>query len=248
MYSYGFPGAESTPSAEASVGAGAWIEEERPGIETGKGKGKGRETFEQVWTSTQRQYAQHGQNQAQQQGGHQENAADGADVLTLLASPSFNPDFPDDEQDQIPNDLSDYQAQDTGLSAEEIQMLDSFRRPSQNQGQSQSQSQDRGANKITQNSLIPDIDTFLSSLPAQTPTSETELRDAVLTGLSGAEDWVAVEERYQDEVWGFLKPVLQAAAAEMEESRQDGEDQGTGHGQDGPAVARLKMILMHMRA
>ena len=71
----------------------------------------------------------------------------------------------------------------------------------------------------------------------------------MLTGLPGAEDWVAVEEMYQDEVWGYLKPALQAAAKEMEEQNQ-GQDQGQGGstGEDGPAVARLKMILRHMRA
>lgn len=55
--------------------------------------------------------------------------------------------------------------------------------------------------------LVPDIGAFLDTTQPQTGTgdanaSATSLRDAVLTGLPGAEDWVAVEEMYQDEVWG----------------------------------------------
>lgn len=84
-------------------------------------------------------------------------------------------------------------------------------------------------------------------MPAQ--STETDLRDAVLTGLSGSEDWVAVEERYHDEVWGFLKPVLQAAKTEIDSQQRQGNKDGlSGQGEDGPAVARLKMILRHMGA
>ena len=79
----------------------------------------------------------------------------------------------------------------------------------------------------------------------QTANDATALRDAVLTGLPGAEDWVAVEERYHDEVWGYLKPVLEEVAKEMESGRQR---EGQGGDGDGPAVVRLKMILRHMQA
>src|SRR5699024_2601467 len=96
-------------------------------------------------------------------------------------------------------------------------------------------------------SLIPDIDNFLSTVPAQTQNDATALRDAVLTGLPGAEEWVAVEEKYQDEVWGFLKTVLEEARREMEEKEENGGDMEKGR-EDGPAVARLKMILRHMGA
>lgn len=211
---------------------------------TGTGKGKGKEaetdTFERVW-STQQQYQP--QDRGQEQGQtYTQVPTDGSDVLTLLSSPTFNPDFPDEanaegETNQIP-DLSDYTPESTGLSPSELQTLESFRR-SQGQGQSRPQT------RITSTSLIPDIDDFLSNMPAQsTATEETQLRDAVLTGLSGSEDWVSVEERYHDEVWGFLKPVLQAAQKEIEDKE---ENPGEQTDEDGPAVARLKMILRHMR-
>lgn len=212
--------------AEAEVEAEAGIQ---PVRQDGKGKGKGKErdTFEQAWSSAQHPV----------QPGHIQSQTDGADVLDLLTSPTFNADFPDADNEQIPNDLSDYtpDTASTGLSPSELQTLHSFRR-------SQDQSQPQQA-KISSSSLIPDIDDFLSNVPPS--TAETDLRDAVLTGLSGSEDWVSVEERYHDEVWGFLKPALQAAQNEIQ-AKEDGQDpSGQGDG-DGPAVARLKMILRHM--
>lgn len=74
-------------------------------------------------------------------------------------------------------------------------------------------------------------------------STSTSLRDSVLANLPGAGDWIGVQERYHDEVWGFLQPVLEEAKAEIEEKGVE----GLGHGEDGPAVRRLKMILMHMK-
>ncbi|KAJ5425210.1 hypothetical protein N7465_000280 [Penicillium sp. CMV-2018d] len=74
-------------------------------------------------------------------------------------------------------------------------------------------------------------------------SNSTSLRDAVLANLPGAGDWIGVQERYHDEVWGFLQPVLEEARAEIEEKGVE----GLGPGEDGPAVRRLKMILMHMK-
>lgn len=69
----------------------------------------------------------------------------------------------------------------------------------------------------------------------------------MLTSLPGAEDWVAVEERYHDEVWGFLRPTLEAAKQEIESGGGEASRQGPdGSAVDGPAVARLKMVLRHM--
>lgn len=131
-----------------------------------------------------------------------------------------------------------------------MQILDSFRRQDHHPHPHQQQHRQRNLNPT---SLVPDIGAFLDTTPQQTTSTSTadadatSLRDAVLTGLPGAEDWVAVEEMYQDEVWGYLKPALQAAAKEMEEQNQ-GQGQGGSTGEDGPAVARLKMILRHMGA
>ena len=50
------------------------------------------------------------------------------------------------------------------------------------------------------------------------------------------------DERQKD----LLKPALEEAAREMENSHDD--HGGDSQGDEGPAVARLKMILRHMRA
>lgn len=91
---------------------------------------------------------------------------------------------------------------------------------------------------------MPDIDTFLSQgynegLGQGLDQAQGQrLRDEVLVQLPGAGDWVGVQERYHEEVWGFLGPVLEAARKEVE--------QGLGQDGEGPAVRRLRMILGHM--
>ncbi|PLB37158.1 uncharacterized protein BDW47DRAFT_107491 [Aspergillus candidus] len=159
------------------------------------------------------------------------NDQDGSDVLTLLSSPTFDPEFPATETEPfepIETDLS------ATLTDAERTTLDSFRR------------QHQPSTQITSHSLIPDIGSFLDTIPASAQSDATQLRDTVLSGLPGAADWVALEEQYQDEVWGYLKPTLEAAAREMEERDETGKD-GNGQQEDGPAVRRLKMVLMHMR-
>lgn len=179
-------------------------------------------------------------------------STDGAAVVSLLSDASFDPNF-DPGAEEIDLDPA---ASPPPLTASEIETLESFRRQMgssdtgmsgslQSQRQQQQQQQ-----QLSAQSLIPDIDTFLQQNdPAYTqqttdPNSATSLRDNVLTNLPGATEWVTVQERYHDEVWGYLRPALEAAKAEMEENRGGGE----GHGEDGPAVRRLKMILKHMKA
>ncbi|KAL4889323.1 hypothetical protein BDV59DRAFT_118737 [Aspergillus ambiguus] len=145
---------------------------------------------------------------------------DGAEVVTLLNSPTFSPEFPG-EVDPPETDLSET------LTAAELQTLASFRRDP--------------PPRLTSLSLVPDIDSILDS--AATPASDaTALRDAVIAGLPGAADWVAVEERYHDEVWGYLRPTLEAARKEMDEGTR-----GPDGGAEGPAVRRLRMVLKHMQ-
>jgi len=74
--------------------------------------------------------------------------------------------------------------------------------------------------------------------------SDTALRDRVLAELPGSNEWVEVQGRYHDEVWGYLRPALEAAREEIEQKK--GGSDGEGHDGDGPAVRRLKMILRHM--
>ncbi|KAJ5328838.1 hypothetical protein N7452_009228 [Penicillium brevicompactum] len=158
---------------------------------------------------------------------HQNNLQtpeDGSAVLALLST-SFEEDpstIPDTELDPAP----------LPLSAREREALDSYRVSS-------------SGPRLTSSSLVPDIDTFLSQGYNEglgSGVSGSALRDEVLGQLPGAGDWVGVQERYHDEVWGFLEPVLEAARVEIERGREGGGDGSV----EGPAVRRLRMILGHM--
>ncbi|KAL5357288.1 hypothetical protein BJX96DRAFT_144213 [Aspergillus floccosus] len=163
--------------------------------------------------------------------------SDGDAVVSLLTSPTFSPEFPNEASaepfEPVETDLSET------LSPAELQMIQSFRRQLHQTDPSYDEQGQRQTH-LTSLSLVPDIDTILSSAPSSTLADATALRDAVLTGLPGAADWVAVEERYHDEVWGYLRPALEAAKKEMEEDKARGSEEG-------PAVRRLKMILKHMQ-
>ncbi|KAE8346945.1 hypothetical protein BDV24DRAFT_122544 [Aspergillus arachidicola] len=165
---------------------------------------------------------------------HAPEPTDGSAVISLLSDRTFDPTFPHDPAEIIETELSPPQQ----LTPAEIQMLETFRRQINPLPDASSPS----THRLTSASLVPEIDTILDSAPAQTDADAAALRDTVLANLPGSEDWVDVEERYHDEVWGWLKPTLEAAAKELEEKKED------QRGEDGPAVQRLKMVLTHMRA
>lgn len=179
----------------------------------------------------------------QQPASAQPVSTDGEAVVSLLSDASFDPNF--DPADEIDLDPA---AEPAPLTASEIETLESFRRQMGAAGAGMEGSTQQ--QQLSGQSLIPDIDSFLQQNdPAYTQTqttstdSATSLCDSVLANLPGAADWITVQERYHDEVWGYLRPALEAAKTEIEE-RGGGE----GHGEDGPAVRRLKMILTHMKA
>ncbi|CAG7924476.1 unnamed protein product [Penicillium olsonii] len=185
-------------------------------------KGKGRldswnTNYASSQSQSQSQFQPHPQNQNQNHN-HNQNPEDGAAVVDLLSAPSTEEDpatIPETDLDPAP----------LPLSASEREALDSFRLSSHGP-------------RLTSASLVPDIDTFLSQgyNESQGQGQGQALRDEVLARLPGAGDWVGVQERYHEEVWGFLGPVLEAARTEIEQ----------GKSEEGPAVRRLKMILGHM--
>ncbi|CAG8909882.1 unnamed protein product [Penicillium egyptiacum] len=206
---------------------------------TWKGKARAHDPnqhqFETVW---QRQYPHNPERTTST------STTDGAAVVSLLSDTNFDPNFEDPTT--VPDTEIDIAAAPGPLSTAEREALDSFRR-----GLGLNEEKEKREGRLTGASLVPDIDVFLSQgagsgigigegdTTGSTSTSTaTSLRDAVLMNLPGAGDWVGVQERYHDEVWGFLQPVLEEARAEIE---------GKGAGEDGPAVRRLKMILMHMK-
>lgn len=214
--------------------------------ETGNWKGKQRahDPMQLDYTSAWER-ADHPGSQANT---YEPQPSDGAAVVSLLADTSFDADFGGPEDVGLDLDL-DPAATPPPLTAEEIKMLDSFRRQIGDSTNPSSQHQQPGLSSF---SLVPDIDAFLqqndpsgfSESADASSVSATTLRDSVIEYLPGAQDWVTVHERYHDEVWGYLRPALEAAKAEIEER---GPEAREGDENDGPAVRRLKMILKHMR-
>lgn len=170
-------------------------------------------------------------------------ATDGDAVVNILSDTSFDPSFGAElEADGF--DV-DQEAAPPPLTREEIDMLESFRREVQREG---GPGPHAPVQQLSSSSLVPDIDMFLQQNDPtgyeQTNTAgATSLRDDVLANLPGAEDWVDVHERYHDEVWGYLRPALEAAKNELDEK----VEQGTAADEDGPAVRRLKQILRQMK-
>ncbi|KAJ5547229.1 hypothetical protein N7494_004814 [Penicillium frequentans] len=214
-----------------------------------KGKQRAQDPIQREYT-TAWERANTNTNSEQPEAAKHMDPADGAAVVSLLSDTSFDANFGGayGEQDSYPGANLDPDAAPPPLTAEEIKMLESFRRQiaQEEGGEQPSQA------PLSSFSLIPDIDTFLRDndpaayAPAPTQpdlgrSTSTPLRDAVLSQLPGADEWVSVHERYHDEVWGYLRPALEAAQKEIEEKNEI--DDG-----DGPAVRRLKMILKHMKA
>jgi hypothetical protein len=169
-------------------------------------------------------------------------STDGAGVVSLLSDPAFDAGFSTttdtgDGEPELETDLAF--SEPPPLTPAEMEMLDSFRRQMTPPLPHSTQSQ-----HLTSLSLVPDIDTFLqqNDTSAAAEMTLTSLRDNVLSHLPGATDWIGVQDRYHDEVWGFLRPALEVAKTEMEEKRQGPHNED----EDGPAVRRLKRILKHM--
>ncbi|CAI7597707.1 unnamed protein product [Penicillium manginii] len=168
-------------------------------------------------------------------------STDGDAVTALLADPSF--DAANDDAENYHLDL-ELDTELAPLSNEEVEMLESFRREFgvSRSGSGSGRALPQGSVGLSSVSLVPDIDAFLNEHDG----SGVSLRDSVLAELPGSGEWVGVQERYHDEVWGYLRPALEAAREEIEEAKGGGGE-GVGHGDgDGPAVRRLKMILKHM--
>ncbi|GIJ90638.1 hypothetical protein Asppvi_009599 [Aspergillus pseudoviridinutans] len=168
--------------------------------------------------------------------------SDGEAVVSLLSDASFDPEFPSTAEE--PFEPIETELLPPQLTPSEIKMIESFRRHAALETSTLTPATEplSQTHRLTSFSLVPDIESVLDSVPAAQATDATALRDAVLMGLPGAAEWIAVEERYHDEVWGYLRPTLEAAAKEMEARKKQGAPV-----EDGPAVRRLKMILRHMQ-
>ncbi|CAI7678918.1 unnamed protein product [Penicillium pancosmium] len=167
-------------------------------------------------------------------------STDGDAVSALLSDPSFDAaGYDEDENYNVDLDLETELAP---LSDEEIKMDMGIGMGSGSGSGLDNRKTPQGSVPLSSVSLVPDIDAFLNENDPGAGTGAVSLRDRVLSELPGSNEWVGVQERYHDEVWGYLRPALEAAREEIEEKGIEGE----GHDGDGPAVRRLKMILKHM--
>ncbi|KAL4969388.1 uncharacterized protein BDV14DRAFT_165842 [Aspergillus stella-maris] len=175
------------------------------------------------------------------------NPSDGSGVVSILTDQTFDPEFPpgaNEPEEYLETNLSQLSPH---LTPNEIQMIESFRRQLPPAPQSTRSEQNSKHPQLNSLSLVPDIGSFLDNFhatPAADPSTAhaTSLRDEVLTSLPGAAEWISAEEKYHDEVWGYLQPTLEAAAREIEEKK----DSPSASVEDGPAVRRLKMVFRHM--
>ncbi|KAL4798321.1 hypothetical protein BDV19DRAFT_357593 [Aspergillus venezuelensis] len=178
------------------------------------------------------------------------NPSDGSGVVSILTDQTFDPEFPPGANEPEEYLETDFSQLSPHLAPNEIQMIESFRRqlppaPQSTRSEHSGNSEHPQLNSL---SLVPDIGSFLDNFhatPAADPSTAhaTSLRDELLTSLPGAAEWISVEEKYHDEVWGYLQPTLEAAAREIEEKK----DSPSTSVEDGPAVRRLKMVLRHMQ-
>ncbi|OQE26840.1 hypothetical protein PENSTE_c005G01801 [Penicillium steckii] len=223
-----------------------------------KGKQRSQDPVQKEYTTAWERASPHSSPPPASASASQTENQDGQAVLSLLSDPNFDA-FHNETDTEIETDLNE----PSPLSTSEIEILNSFRREIQSesgpQGQRQGQLQTstgisgemKGSIPISSVSLIPDIDEFLRTDNQTQGTatgsgSDTALRDRVLAELPGSNEWVEVQARYHDEVWGYLRPALEAARTEIEEKKDGDAAEGQGHDGDGPAVRRLKMILRHM--
>jgi hypothetical protein len=99
---------------------------------------------------------------------------------------------------------------------------------------------------LTPFSLIPDLVSVLASPSpevVEASRSPSSMRE-YLYSIPGLGEWVELDEWYQEDVWGYLHPYMQAAREEVSEQRATGKAEGGGQG---PAVRRLGMILRQLK-
>lgn len=148
---------------------------------------------------------------------------DGKDVLELLDDPSQDFTQADDQEDtDVENNEFDFSVGNNDTSHAQASSLSPIAK-----------------SKPNQNSLVPGVESLISY--AEATSSGPELAD--WKSLPSVSDWLDLDSRYIDEVWGgALKPYVEAAKEETQERKEKGLD-GIG---DGPAVRRLGMILNHI--
>ena len=89
-------------------------------------------------------------------------------------------------------------------------------------------------------SLIPDFGPPPKSFPASLTTQRDNCRKLEL-GPGDVQSWIDILDRYHDEVWGAMLPLVQESRQELKMANENKTCL-----QSGPAIQRLKMILQHL--
>jgi hypothetical protein len=216
----------------------------------GVGAGDDEQMLERVWRRGDR-ITVPPQSRLEQQG-------DGADVVTLLSDPSFQPGLSFDEVMSAESAGMDEEENPFELSPAEIQFIEKLRATLPPAATHKAPEPTNPLN------LLPDLGPPPSSalagkqsmLQATTTLHAEEgypyhahdngisqnQTHATLEPIPGLEGWVEVINSYHEDVWGYLKPYALAAKAEVEKAQERKEPNPTS----GPAVRRLGMILAHL--
>ncbi|KAM0794686.1 hypothetical protein BDR22DRAFT_894953 [Usnea florida] len=92
-------------------------------------------------------------------------------------------------------------------------------------------------------SLIPDFGPPSRLFPASLATQRDNYRKqgCLEQGPGDVQSWIDILDRYHDEVWGDLLPLVQESRQELKMANENKTCL-----QSGPAIQRLKMILQHL--
>ncbi|EQL32434.1 hypothetical protein BDFG_05443 [Blastomyces dermatitidis ATCC 26199] len=221
------------------------------------------DTFDFAWhnsTTTTTRNHNHSQNQRNNptrdlshHTSYTPHSTDGQAVVALLSSPTFQPatftppESPESELFEL--DASMLQPPSTFSSSSSSSSPNPSPTTTGTTTTTTTQTPSFPPNQL---SLIPDINSILTAIQQQQQQQshphdqhgqdwEWDWRE-----MPGVAEWLEVDGTYQDTVWGFLKPYVEAARKEIIERREDGG--GGGAVEDGPAVKRLRMVMRHLRA
>ena len=164
--------------------------------------------------------------------GHNENCADGAEVVALLSDPTFSvDDYPRESWKHEPNERNET---DKGLA--------------ETHSDPQKCAMAAARNVARPLDLIPDFNGPLDSQITSTMIQDTSCWPAVnvvaASHVGEVQPWMEKLTRYHDEVWGDMLPLVLEAREEIRVAKASNE----GALQDRPPLRRLGMLLGHLGA
>lgn len=155
---------------------------------------------------------------------------DGAAVVALLLDPTF-------AADEEPR---------TTLALETLETLETDGTEWQKMKRLQSRKREESIDVFHTSksfSLIPDFGPPSKSFPASFASQRDNYRkeDCPGPGPGDVQSWIDILDRYHDEVWGDMLPLVQMSRQELKMANENKTCL-----QSGPAIQRLKMILQHL--